>query len=298
MAGKLLNDRLTNLGFHGGGHLLTHLRFHSRLHAGAYLLPDSGFHLRADRGVQLSIDQGLYRIRRHLLLNSSLDLCLDCFRLHLLFHLSADGRLVRIAYSRLNLSPRSSFDGGANLLQHSGFHLCPDLLSRAVLDLLPNDLGYAFFHLLSHLFLHGAFNLCAHLFACALLYFLPDNLRHGGFDLRLNLFPRGLGNGLYDLLMRAFPHLTGDFRINRFPNLLSQYSICLLVNIVLDICEQLALQAGKLLIIVVNRQLTQFDMQLGKIAAFFLQTVIGRVDDRFKDLPCAVNESAAIVVDL
>ena len=151
---------------------------------------------------------------------------------------------------------------------------------------------------MSHLLPHSGDDLLAYLLARAFLHLLPDDLRHSGFDLRFYFFPRGLGDSLYHLLMRTFPHLAGDFRVNRLPHLLGQYGVRLLVNIVFDIGKQLALQAGKLLFVIVYRQRVQFNMQLCKIAALFLQAIVGGIDDRFEDLPSTINESVAVVVDL
>ena len=237
-----LRHRRAHLGFHGGRDLPTDIVLVGRSHR------------RTDRGLHLAVDHRPHLVGRHLCLHRRFDLPLHGLRGQLLFDLGLDRRLVRMANSVLDLCARRLGDGCRHLLQHGGLDLFAHLRLRALAHLLPHDIGDAVPDLLFNLFPDRGFDLLAHLRRRALAHLLFNDLPDARLYLFLHLLARRVVHAVHHELVGGLLHLAHNLLFYSGAHLGGQLTVCLRIDDVLDLVQQLPLEANDFVGIVVYGQ--------------------------------------------
>ena len=247
-----------NLGANLVLHRLRHRRAHLCFHGGRYLPTDivlvSRSHRRTDRGLHLAVDHRPHLVGRHLCLYRRFDLPLHGLHGQLLFDLGLDRRLVGMANGVLDLCARRLGDGCRHLLQHGGLDLFAHLRLRALAHLLPHDIGDAVPDLLFNLFPDRGLDLLAHLRRRALAHLLFNNLPDARLHLFLHLLARRVVHAVHHELVGGLFHLAHDLLFHGGAHLGGQLPVCLRIDDVFDLVQQLPLEANDFVGIVVDGQ--------------------------------------------
>ena len=270
----------------GGGHFLAHRLFifhRHRLANGVFRL--GGDHLLDFVGLQLSLNLGV-------------DLGLHGVAGQLLFDLGLNGRGIGMAHGVFHLCPGRSGHCSDDLFAHGGLNLLSHLGLCTLAHLLHHGFADSGLDLLLYLRAHGSFDLFLHLGLGALLYLLGHDLANAGLHLGLHLFENRVVDAVHHQLVGGFLHLAHNLFLHRCANLGGQLPVGLGVYVVHYLVQQLPLQPGYLLGVVVQGERLQFNVQLVEVGLLALQLVVGGINEGLKHLLCGVHQSIAVSVDL